>query len=169
MQHDLAPSIMAHKALVEQVRAAFPEESEDDLADSIEGLSTIDDAIFAVLRAALEREAMAKALGEMIESMAGRKGRLLAGAQSMRAAALHAMQECGLKKLQAPDMSLSVSPGKPKLIITDEAAVPPSLCRVKSEPDKKAIAEWLVEAGTEATPSWITWGNPQPFLSIHRR
>lgn len=166
-QRDLEGAVSAHKALAEQVRQAFPDEDEADLADTIEGLSTIDEAIFAVLRAALEREAMAKALGEMIEGMVSRKGRLLAGAQSMRAAALHAMKECGLKKLQAPDMSLSVSPGKSRLVILDDAAVPETLCRVKREPDRKAIAEWLAEV--DGVPNWASWEAPKAFLTVHRK
>lgn len=167
MPRDLEAAVSTHKALAEQVRQAFPAEDEADLADTIEGLSTIDEAIFAVLRAALERETMAKALGEMIEGMASRKGRLMAGAQSMRAAALHAMNECGLKKLQAPDMTVSVGIGKAKLIVTDEKAVPDFLSRTIREPDKAAINERYKDSAE--LPSWLVRGNPAPSLRITRK
>lgn len=168
-ESSLDAAVVTHKGLAEQVRQMFPGEDEESLADTVEGLTTIDEAITAVVRAALEREAMAKALGELIEGMTNRKARLLAGAQSMRAAALNAMQECGLKKLQAPDMSLSANPGKAKLVITDEARVPDEFVKVERSLKKKEIAAWLGELDPMSQPDWVTWGNPQPFLQIHRR
>lgn len=163
----LDAAVVTHKGLVEQVRQLFPGESETDLADTIEGLSTVDEAIAAVVRAALEREAMAKALGGLIEDMASRKGRLLAGAQSMRAAALNAMLECNLPKLQLPDMTVSASrSGLPKVIVTEAERIPEHLCRIRSEPNKTAIGEAL--AAGQIVPG-ATLGNREPSLSIRTR
>jgi hypothetical protein len=121
------------------------------------------------MRQVAEREAHAKALGELITGMHERKQRLENGAKWLRAAVLHAMQEAGVPKIRAADMSLSVSPGKPKLVIVDETAVPAEFLRVKTEPDKKAIAEWLGQLDAMSTPGWATWGNPVPYLSVHKK
>jgi len=167
MPYDLRALVPGHRAIVSAIRQMFPDESDDDLADTVAGESNLPDAILAVLRAALEREAHAKALGEMIDGMTARKRRLEEGAKSMRLAALQAMQDAGLKKLAAPDMSLSVSPGKSRLVILDDAAVPETLCRVKREPDRKAIAEWLAEV--DGVPNWAAWEAPKAFLTVHRK
>lgn len=168
-QHDLKAAVSTHKALVEQIRAMFPTEDEESLADTIEGLTTIDDAILAVMRAALEREAHAEALAGMIATMAARKKRLETGADFMRAAALHAMQECGLKKIPGPDMTLSIGSGRAKLIITEPDKVPDELCKVERTPKKKEIIEWLGQLDAMSQPAWAAWGNPQPFLTVHRK
>lgn len=167
MPHDLGAAVSTHKALVERVRQMFPDEDEESLADSIEGLTTLDDAIFAVLRAAQEREAMALALREtIIKQMVSRARRFEETATSMRLACLHAIQECGLKTpLRAPDFTVSVGAVKPRVIVKDEALLPAHLCRVKREPDKVAIGKAL--AAGQVVPG-AELGNAMPSLSIHK-
>lgn len=168
MPRDLGAAVSTHKALVEQVRAMFLSEDEESLADTIEGLTTVDEAIFAVLRAAQEREAMALALREtIVKNMVARARRFEETAASMRLACLHAIHECGLKTpLRGPDFTVSVGVGKPKVIVKDEALLPDHLCRVKQrEPDKVAIGKALA-AGQEVPG--VELGNPMPSLSIHK-
>jgi hypothetical protein len=158
--------IPAHREIADRIRAMFPDETEETLADSIEGESDLPGAIIAVLRAAIEREVTAKALADLIETMVGRKRRFEEGARNLRLAALHTMSETGLKKLSAPDLSVSVSAGKPRLIITDDTAIPDDLCKITRAPSKTEIAKAMAE-GREVPG--VTLGNPEPFLSIHRR
>lgn len=160
---DLSVAVSTHKALVEWIRAAFPDQSEDELADTIEGQATLDEAIFATLRDAWEREAHADALGAMIEQMTARKRRLETAAQTLRNAALMAMQGAGWKKLTAPDMTVSVNAGRPKLVITGE--VPRLYSRVKTEPDKTAIKAALDEG---AKLDFATLSNGAPVLTVRR-
>jgi hypothetical protein len=163
---DLRALVPAHRAIVEQVSAMFPEEDQDTLADSIAGMSDLPDAIVAVLRAALEREAQAKAIkDELIARLLYRAHRLEDGAKSLRAAALQAMQEAGLKKVSAIDMTVSVGRGKAKVIILDEMRVPDKFCKIVREPSKTLIAAELA-AGREVDGA--TQGNVIPFLTIHR-
>lgn len=167
MPRDLDAATVTRLNLREQILASFPDLTEDAqaLQDTLAGIDDFEEVCLAALRYAVEREAHGKALGEMIDGMKARKGRLEEGAKNLRNQVMQAMQEAGLSRIKAPDMSVSVGPGKPKLIITDEAAVPAGLCRIKREPDKKLIAEWLVN---RAKPDWVEWGNPVPFLSLRR-
>ncbi len=166
MPYDLRALLPEHRAIVTRVREMFPEESDDDLADSIAGLSNLPDAILAVLRNALEREAMAKAIDDdLIARLVARSRRLKEGAQSLRAAALQAMQEAGLPSIKAADMSVSIGRGKPKVLIIDAALVPSDLCKTTVEPSKTLIAAALAEG--KDIPG-VTLGNPQAFLTIHR-
>ena len=166
MTHNLLALVPAHRAIVSAIREAFPDESDDDLVDSIAGESDLPDAIVAVLRAALEREAQAKAIkDDLVARLTERARRLEDGARTMRAAALQAMQEAGLKKVSAIDMSISVGRGKPRVQITEPELIPAALCRIVREPNKTEISKLLAE-GTDVPGCSL--GNPQPFLSIHR-
>jgi hypothetical protein len=152
--------------MVEAIKAAFPDETEESLADSIEGQTQLDGAIIAVLRNAIEREAMGKALGELIDGMTARRRRLDEGARSLRAAALQAIQESGLSlPLRAPDMSVGIGRAKPKVIITDPALVPLELCKTTVEPSKTLIAEAWAQG--RDVPG-VTLGNAVNFLTIRR-
>jgi len=169
MPHDLSVSVRARQNLRAQLLAMYPTLDTDDdadaLNDTLEGLDTLNEDIVAVLRNALEREAMGKALGELIDGMTARRRRLDEGARSLRAAALQAMQEGGIPKLSAPDMTVSVGHGKPKIIVIDEAEIPDDLCRIRREPNKTEIAKALAEG--RDVPG-VERGNATSFLTIHR-
>lgn len=163
---NLDSAVQEHRNLRARLLDAFPELSADEqaLTDSLEGISDLDQQCLAVLRAAIEREAMAKALGELIDGMTARKRRLAEGAQTMRLAVLHAMQEGGLPKLSGPDMSVSVGRGKPKLIVVNADLIPAEFMRVTREPAKAEIAKAL--ANGQDVPG-ATLGNVVPFLTVH--
>ena len=166
MTHNLLALVPAHRAIVSAIREAFPDESDDDLVDSIAGESDLPDAIVAVLRAALEREAQAKAIkDELIARLLYRAHRLEDGARSLRAAALQAMQDANLPKIRAIDMTASIGHGKPKVVIVEEGLIPPALCKIERTPKKAEIGKLLAE-GTDVPG--CTLSNGVDFLTIHR-
>lgn len=160
---DLKRELLAHKALVERILDAFPDESEADLADTIDGESNIKEAIASTLRLALETEAMADGLNKYIADLRERCGRLDAKTERLRAAALQCMLDIGETKIAANDFTVSVVQGKPKVQITGE--VPEQFCKVSLTPIKKAIEDAL-HAGLK--PTWATLGNPAPYLVIRK-
>jgi hypothetical protein len=158
--------IPAHREIAERIREMFPAEDDETLADTIEGESDLPAAIISVLRAAIEREVTAKALADLIDTMVGRKRRFEEGARNLRGAALHTMEEVGLRKLAAPDMTVSVGTTRPKVLIVDDAAVPDDLCKITRAPSRTEIAKALAEG--RDVPG-VTLGNPETHLTIHRR
>lgn len=168
MKSDLAAAASNRLRLRDQMLDAYPQLAEDEAAllDTLDGLDTLNEQAVAVLRQAIEREAHAEALKAIIDTMAERKRRLETGAHWLREAALLAMQSAGLPRLTAPDMTVSVGSPKPAVVITDAAALPDHLCRVKREPDKRAIGAAL--EAKQTVPGAVL-GNAQPFLQIHRR
>lgn len=158
---DLYKATMEHKALVQRLREAFPEASDDDLADTIEGESTIEDAIIVTLRAANENDATAAGLKAYMEKLVERAELLKARSERLRQAALQAAQEGGVKMpLTAPDFTATVTLGKPKVQITGD--VPDTFCRTKKEPNRTAIADALSvgvslpwASLSNATPHWV--------------
>ena len=166
MTHNLSALVPAHRAIVERLREMFPDASDDDLVDTVAGESDLPDAIAATLRIALEREATAKALGELIDAMAARRVRIDGGALALRAVALDAMLEAGVTlPLRAPDMSVTIGAAQPKVIITAPDLVPDDLCRIVRAPIKSAIAT-AIKSGRDVPGA--TLGNPQPNLRIYR-
>lgn len=165
MPQNLTRLVPEHRAIAEHIRALYPDESETNLVDTIEGASDLPEAIVATLRIALEREAMAKGLGELVETMTARKRRLEDGAKMLRGSVLHAIQEAGVAMpLRAPDMTVSIGRGKPRVVITDADKLPDAFCKIVREPDKKAIAEAL--KGGDVDGAMLD--NAVPFLVIHK-
>lgn len=167
----LDAAVVTRLNLRDRLLADFPGLAEDDAAllDTLAGIDDLEEQCLAVLRNAIEREAMGKALGELIDGMVARKRRLEEGAKNLRGAVLDAMQKAGLPKIRAADMSVGISPGKPRLAILDEASVPDALCKVERKPDRKAIGEWLGQLDAMSAPNWAAWEVAKPFLTVHRK
>ena len=160
---DLKRELLAHEALVRHILDAFPDQSEADLADTIDGESNIKEAIAATLCLALEAEAMANGLNKYIADLRERCCRLDAKSERLRAAALQCMLDIGETKIQTTAFTVSVVQGKPKVQITGE--VPEQFCKVSLTPNKTAIGDAL-HAGLR--PTWASLGNPIPYLVIRK-
>lgn len=164
-QTDLHRAVAAHRDLIERLKLGFPDETEETLADTIAGETQLDAAILTVLRAAIEREAFADTLGRMMDTMTVRQRRLAEGAQALRRAARDAMIEGGLPKLTAPDMTASVRDGKPKVLVTNPAAVPDDYCEFERKIHKREIGDALA-AGKDVPGA--TLANGEPVLTVRR-
>lgn len=167
----LDAAVTTHRSLRDQLLAAFPELSEDDqaLADSLEGISDFKEQCLAVMRLAIEQEALAEAIPPLIKRLQERKQRLEGSADKKRAIVLHAMTEAGEKKIVGPDLTLSTSWGKAPLIITEPDKVPDELCKVQRTPKKTEIVAWLNELDAMSKPAWATLGNPRMKLTVTSR
>ena len=113
-----------YRAVRERIRAQDPELDEQTLADTVEGLTDLHEILAAIVRAALADEALATGLKGRIAEMQERLERLQERATKRRQVAKDTMVELDLKKLTAPDFSVSIRPGMPALLVIDEAAVP---------------------------------------------
>src|SRR6478672_10012927 len=100
------------------------EEPERTLADTVEGLTDLHEIVTAIVRSALEDEALAWGLKSRIGEMQGRPERLEDRSSKRRQIARNVMTEIDLKKLVAPDFTVSVRPGSPALVVVDEKAIP---------------------------------------------
>ena len=140
---------------------------EQTLADTVEGLTDLHEIIAAIVRAALADEALATGLKGRIAEMQDRLERLQDCAAKRRQIAKDVMVELDLKKITAPDFTVSIRPGMPALLVLDEAAVPsiyweprdPRLNRQGLLSDLKGGAE--IEG--------VTLSNPEPVLSVRTK
>ena len=107
-----------------RLRAEDPQIDEQTLADTVEGLTDLHEIIAAIIRAALADEALATGLKVRIAEMQDRLERLQDCAAKRRQIAKDVMVELDLKKITAPDFTVSIRPGMLGLLVLDEAAVP---------------------------------------------
>lgn len=136
--------------IMERLLAQYPElkEDQDALLDTLEGLSDFNDYLIEIFESSRTDLFSVEAIGYRITELKERQERLLAREKAKRSLIGWAMGEAGLKKIEAPSVTLSLRNVPPSVQITDEALIPPSLVKVKEvrSPDKAAIKERL-EAG----------------------
>ena len=157
-------SALTYRAIRDRIRAEDPQIDEQTLADTVEGLTDLHEIITAIIRSALADEALATGLKGRIAEMQERLDRLQDRASKRRQIAKDVMVELDLKKITAPDFSVSIRPGLPSLMVIDEAAVPsiywqPSAPRLKRQ-------ELLSELKDGAEIEGVALSNPEPVLSV---
>ena len=158
---------ITYRAICDRIRAEDPNIDERTLADTVEGLTDLHEIVAAIIRSALADEALSAGLTDRIADMQGRLHRLQDRASKRRQIAKEVMVELDLKKITAPDFTVSIRPGTPSLLVIDEAAVP-SIYWQPSEPrlNRQKLATELKD-GAEITG--VTLSNPEPVLSVRIR
>jgi len=158
---------ITYRVIRDRIRAQDPQIDEQTLADTVEGLTDLHEIVAAIVRAALADEALATGLKGRIAEMQDRLARLQECAAKRRQIAKDVMIELDVKKITAPDFTVSVRPGMPSLLVLDEAAVP-SIYWEPREPrlNRQKLANELKD-GAEITG--VALSNPEPVLSVRTR
>ena len=131
-----------YRNIRDRILAEDPRIDEQTLADTVEGLTDLHEIIAAIIRASLADEALATGLKGRIAEMQDRLDRLQDCAAKRRQIAKDVMVKLDLKKITAPDFTVSIRPGIPALLVLNEAAVPsiywePREPRLKTPPDRQ--------------------------------
>lgn len=160
-------SAIHYRAVRDRIRNDDPQIDEQTLADTVEGLTDLHEIVIAIVRSALEDEALVAALKCRLADMQGRLNRLQDRASKRRQIARDVMSDLDLKKITAPDFTVSIRPGTPSLMVINEEAVPSVYWR-PSEPrlDRQELLSDLKEG---AEIEGVTLSNPEPVLSVRMR
>jgi hypothetical protein len=158
---------ITYRAIRNRIRADDPQIDEQTLADTVEGLTDLHEIVTAIIRSALTDEALAAGLKGRIADMQERLDRLQDRASKRRQIAKDVMVELDLKKITAPDFTVSIRPGMPSLLVLDETAVP-SIYWQPSAPrlNRQGLLSELKEG---ADIKGVALSNPEPVLSVRTR
>ena len=156
-----------YRAIRDRICAQDPQIDEQTLADTVEGLTDLHEILAAIVRAALADEALAVGLKGRMAEMEGRFQRLQERAAKRRQIVKDTMVELDLKKLTAPDFTVSIRPGTPTLMVIDEAAVPSIYWEPRQPRLKRQELALDLKGGAEVAGA--TLSNPEPVLSIRTK
>lgn len=161
-------SLLDEIRIAQEVRAQLVEigrvEDDDELLhDMIEGETSLLPMLERIARKARLFDAHAASCRQRAQELEKRARRWENRQRIARSTIAWAMQEAGLKKHEAADVTITVRPGVRSVVITDEAAIPESYIRVTTAPDKARIKAALSEG--VAVPG-ATLGNAEPVLMI---
>lgn len=151
---NIQASIVLHQQLRERLIAQFPELGEDErtLMDTLEGMvdKPLPEQLAAIFESAQDDKLMVDAIDQRMGQLNDRAKRLQHRFEQKKSLISWAMQEAAIKKIEAATVTLSLRQTPASVVITDEAALPPSMVKTKTStsPDKAAIKAAL-EAGQE--------------------
>ena len=103
---------------------ADPQIDETTLLDTLEGATSLHEAIGEVVRVALEEEAMADGLKIRMIQMKERLERIETASARKREVALAVMEDAGIEKILEPDFTVSLRVAPPGVVITSEEDIP---------------------------------------------
>ena len=163
----LTHSVTAYQTIRERILALEADIDDTTLADTLEGLTDLHEVVAAVVRSALIDEAMVEGLKGHIQALQDRLHRLIERASERRRIARDAMIEVDVRKIAAPDFTLSVRRGSPALVVVDEKVIPDPYWQPR-EPrlDRAGLINDLKRGA--AVPGAVL-SNPEPVLSVRVR
>ncbi len=165
------PAVSQALSIYETIRtriiALDPSIDETTLADTLEGLTDLNEIVTSVVRGALLDEAHAAGIKSHIQVLDERLKRLVERSAKRRQIARDAMLEVDIKKIAAPDFTLFVRPGPASLVVTDEKSIPAPFWQPR-EPRLDRLA-LLAELKHGATIPGVSLSDPEPVLSVRVR
>lgn len=163
----IAQVVSATRATVQRLLADNPDTDADALLALVETEEPDFGAVMTALcRAADEAGANADAVSERIAALQDRRERFAARREEYRALIFAALDAAGQRAWKSPEFTVSITPGRPSVVITDPAAIPDDFVRVRREPDKTAIGAAI--ASGNAVPG-AEQRNGLPTLTIRTK
>ena len=167
MRGQLTVEAPKYQLLKQRLLADYPNLDEETVADTLEGITDLNEMIAVVIRSALVDEALQAGLRFRVDDMKERLSRLELRATKKRQLALDAMTEVGLSKLEQPDFTASARAGSLALVVIAEETIP-QVFWLPQPPklDRQAILAEL-KRGVEIPGAQMS--NPKPVLSVRTK
>jgi Siphovirus Gp157 len=161
--HDLA----CHEFLRKHLKSDFPDADEDTLRDTLEGLSSLPEALAVVLRSYLDDLTLAAALGMRIDAMQERLSRIEHRADKKRDIVTTVMEHADIKKLAESDFTASLRPSPAAVVVTDEAQIPEAYWNPQPPKLNRQGISVALKAGAVIPGAILS--NPEMVLSVRTK
>jgi len=151
---------------IEALRYSHPgiwDEGDETLLLALESETDLPEFLARVIDCMDDAEENIDGIEIKMNERQARKARFEQRYKAMRELARKLMEQAGLRKVVLPAATLSIRAGVPRVIITDEAALPENCVRIKREPNKTMIWE-LIDQG--ATVPGAELSNSEPQLAV---
>jgi len=151
---------------IEALLRDYPDLAEDDVlrADTLEGATDIRDVLIGLGRALDDSKALVAGVHSRIEELCARKERFDARTDLIRDLIFRVLDSAQLKKIELPEVTLSLRNNPPALTgNTDPALLPDELVKITRAVDRKKIRA-AIEAG-QAVPGFQL-SNAPPSLMV---
>lgn len=139
---------------IAEMLAPYCDGDEQLFHDMMQGESSVDHVASRIWEQVARDTEILAGIKERKASIAERQSRLERRVEAGKAAIGEVLRRARLKKLELPEVTLSVRDGKPKLEIVDKDAVPSAFQRATYAPDKTAINEAYDDS--DQLPNWLT-------------
>lgn len=136
---------------------------EAELVAALQSETDVERILLRLVRAAQEARHNQQAIAERMQNLAARKARAARVEESCRGAIFAILDALGLSKWRHAEASVSISPGRASVRVTEAEALPPHLVRTTITPDLAAIREALDRG--EVVPG-VEQDNSSPVLTI---
>ena len=134
------------------------------LADTVEGLTDLHDVVAAIVRSALFAESLAEGLKGHILVLQARLARLNERNAERRRIARDAMIEADIKRIGAPDFTLSLRAGSPSVVVINEGRIPDAYWAPREPRLDRAGLLGDLKQGVVVPGAALS--NPEPVLSV---
>lgn len=171
MQQEMSPAIMsqlaAHLYLKSRLIEDFPDLDEETLADTLEGLSDLNECLGVLVRSRADDEALITGLKLRLEDMRARLQRLQERADRKKELLCEVMDRARMTRLNLPDFTVSLRQTQAPVEILNEAEIPPTYWQPQpARLDRQALGEAL-RAG--CTIAGARLGLPRQTISVRAK
>ncbi len=166
MNH-LALAVTYYQSVRDRIRSEERDIDEETLADTVEGLTDLNEIVAAIIRSTIVDEALAAGLKPRIKEMQERLTRFEERAAKRRHISRDVMLEAEIKKITAPDFTVSLRSGTPSLVVVDETAIPEQFW--EPQPPRLKRQDLVVELKHGSEIPGVQMSNPEPVLSVRSR
>ncbi len=167
MHQPLSRELTYHEYIREQIRNEFPDIDEETLADTLEGLTNLNEMLGAVIRSHLDDMAMVDALKSRVGDMQDRLSRISKRADKKRELVTSVMEQADRKKLAEADFTVSLRSSSSPLMVTEEGSIPEPFWKPQAH---KLDRQGLIAAlKSGAQVSGAVLGNPRMTIAMSSR
>ncbi len=122
--NQITRSVTVYQRIRDRILGLEADLDDATLADTLEGATDLHQVVASVVRSALVDDAMAEGIKSHITALRDRQQKLHERALARREIAREAMLEVELKKISAPDFTISLRPGSASVVVAEEGSIP---------------------------------------------